>query len=599
MTEASGRDPANRGLGARGVHTPLTEPVKTLLSFAPRAGPCAAQSDLSLGFETLPLHRLYARFAPSKRLVPGARARAFFAAVTLFMCGTTALQNAVANGDTRTLYLLNMNTGEGGTFTFKREGRYDDAVLKKLNWFLRDWRRDEPTNMDPQLFDLVWEVYRDVGASESIHVVSGYRSPATNSMLRTRSKLVAEQSQHMRGKAMDFYIPGVSPSDLRVLGLRMQRGGVGFYPTANTPFVHMDTGGVRHWPRMTHDQLVRVFPDEKTVHIPSDGKPLANYKVALAELESRGGTAGGPDEEDFGSGLKSFFAAIFGGGRKGNDASGAEDMSPAEVKTAARNAAKGGATQVASVGPAQGGAYVASADDDDTPATPAAAPAARLDSSRSGARMAAAPAAPVPLPLRAPQPKVTTVALAPAPLPSARPAEIAAAIVTAQAVLAPLPNAPLPLRRPSAADATLQAVDPIQTASIPPLPAVITRGTSAPESALSFAPSSDMIGGAPNTILSPNLQPMPQRPRERARTAEVPFGRVFTAHNFSYEPYMRAPEMRVLTGFMSAPKDVVATGFTSDPTAGLSTTRFSGPAIAAIPVYAFAPSSVRVTQRIR
>ncbi|QTL02749.1 DUF882 domain-containing protein [Aquabacter sp. L1I39] len=528
----------------------------------------------------------------------GARTRAVIAAVTLFMCGTTALQNAVANGDTRTLYLLNMNTGEGGTFTFKREGRYDEAVLKKLNWFLRDWRRDEPTNMDPQLFDLVWEVYRDVGASESIHVVSGYRSPQTNSMLRSRSKLVAEQSQHMRGKAMDFYIPGVSITDLRVLGLRMQRGGVGFYPTANTPFVHMDTGGVRHWPRMTHDQLVRVFPDEKTVHIPSDGKPLANYKVALAELEARGGTAGGPDEEDFGSGLKNFFAALFGGGRKSAEPSGAEDMSPAEVKAAARNAAKGG-TQVASVGPAQGGAYVASADDDDTSAAPSSAPAAapaRADAGRAGARIAATP---VPLPIRAPQPKVTTVALAPAPLPSARPAEIAAAIVTAQAVLAPLPNAPLPLRRPSTADASLQAADPIQTASIPPLPAVITRGTGTPEGALSFAPSGDMIGGAPNTILSPNLQPMPQRPRERARTAEVPFGRVFTAHNFSFEPYMRAPEMRVMTQFMTAPKEVVATGFSADPTAGLSTNRFSGPAIAAIPVYAFAPSSVRLTQRLQ
>ena len=71
-------------------------------------------------------------------------------------------------------------------------------------------------------------------------------------------------SQHMLGHAMDFYIPGVSLEQLRVIGLRLQRGGVGFYPSSGSPFVHMDTGGVRHWPRMTREQLVRVFPDGRT-----------------------------------------------------------------------------------------------------------------------------------------------------------------------------------------------------------------------------------------------------------------------------------------------------------------------------------------------
>ena len=93
-------------------------------------------------------------------------------------------------------------------------------------------------------------------------------------MLRRRSRGVARFSQHMLGHAMDFYIPGVPLEQLREIGLRLQRGGVGFYPTSGSPFVHMDTGGVRMWPRMTRDQLVRVFPDGRTVHIPSDGKPL-------------------------------------------------------------------------------------------------------------------------------------------------------------------------------------------------------------------------------------------------------------------------------------------------------------------------------------
>ena len=87
---------------------------------------------------------------------------------------------------------------------------------------------------------------------------------------------------------MDFFIPGVRAGKIREVGLRLQRGGVGFYPTSGSPFVHLDTGSIRHWPRMTHDQLARVFPDGRTVHIPSDGQPLANYALALADVERQG-----------------------------------------------------------------------------------------------------------------------------------------------------------------------------------------------------------------------------------------------------------------------------------------------------------------------
>ena len=76
---------------------------------------------------------------------------------------------------------------------------------------------------------------------------------------------------------------------VRTVGLRLQRGGVGFYPTSGSPFVHLDTGTIRHWPRMTHDQLAKVFPDGRTVHIPSDGHPLKGYALALADVEGRGG----------------------------------------------------------------------------------------------------------------------------------------------------------------------------------------------------------------------------------------------------------------------------------------------------------------------
>ena len=142
--------------------------------------------------------------------------------------------------------------------------------------------------MDRRLFDILWEVYRDVDGKQPIQIISSYRSPATNAMLRRRSSGVARFSQHMLGHAMDFYIPGVPLEQIRFAGLRLQRGGVGFYPTSGSPFVHLDTGSIRHWPRMTHDQLARVFPDGRTVHVPSDGNPLKGYELARADIEKRG-----------------------------------------------------------------------------------------------------------------------------------------------------------------------------------------------------------------------------------------------------------------------------------------------------------------------
>ena len=211
-------------------------------------------------------------------------------AILIFLFGSRALQNAVAEGDTRTISMHHLHTGEDITITFKRDGRYDESALEKLNWFLRDWRRGEQTKMDPHLIDLVWEVQREASTQEPIQVVCGYRSPQTNAMLRRSSDGVARFSQHMLGHAMDFYIPGIPLEHLREIGLRLQRGGVGFYPESGSPFVHMDIGDVRMWPRMTHEQLARVFPDGRTVLIPTDGKPFPGYAMALAEIKKQGGT---------------------------------------------------------------------------------------------------------------------------------------------------------------------------------------------------------------------------------------------------------------------------------------------------------------------
>ena len=206
----------------------------------------------------------------------------------LLLGAGNSLQNAVAEGDTRTLSFHHVHTGEDITVTFKRNGRYDDAALKKLDWFMRDWRKEQDTHMDPHIFDLLWEVNRDVDGTQPINIICGYRSPGTNEMLRERSSGVARHSQHLNGQAIDFYIPGVPLATIRAEGLKLQRGGVGFYPTSGSPFVHMDTGLIRHWPRIPREELARIFPDGRTVHIPSDGKPLRNYALALADVERHG-----------------------------------------------------------------------------------------------------------------------------------------------------------------------------------------------------------------------------------------------------------------------------------------------------------------------
>ena len=203
------------------------------------------------------------------------------------MVSAGSLQNVVANGDTRVISLQHTHRDDAITVTFKRNGRYDEDGLKKLNYFLRDWRNDDVTRMDPQLFDILWEVVRDLGTEEPIRIVSSYRSPATNQMLRRRSRGVAQFSQHMLGKAIDFNINGAPVEKLREIAMRLQRGGVGFYPGS---FVHVDVGSVRHWPRMSYDQLARLFPNGRTVHVPSNGQPLSGDALALADIEKRGGS---------------------------------------------------------------------------------------------------------------------------------------------------------------------------------------------------------------------------------------------------------------------------------------------------------------------
>jgi uncharacterized protein YcbK (DUF882 family) len=236
----------------------------------------------------------------------------------LLLMGAGSVHDATALNETRTLSFHHTHSDEDITVTFKRDGRYDEEALKQLNRYLRDWRSQEETTMDRRLFDILWEVYRDVDGKKPIQIISSYRSPATNAMLRRRSSGVARFSQHMLGHAMDFFIPDVPLEQIRYAGLRLQRGGVGFYPTSGSPFVHLDTGSIRHWPRMTHDQLARIFPDGRTVHLPSDGAPLKGYELARADIEKRGNGDDASTKSKF-----SLFAALFRGKSNDEDDEGA------------------------------------------------------------------------------------------------------------------------------------------------------------------------------------------------------------------------------------------------------------------------------------
>jgi uncharacterized protein YcbK (DUF882 family) len=231
----------------------------------------------------------------------------------LLLAGAGSVHDATALNETRTLSFHHTHSDEDLTVTFKRDGRYDEEALKQLNHYLRDWRTQDQTTMDRHLFDILWEVYRDVDGKKPIQIISSYRSPATNAMLRRRSSGVARFSQHMLGHAMDFFIPDVPLEQIRFAGLRLQRGGVGFYPTSGSPFVHLDTGSIRHWPRMTHDQLARVFPDGRTVHVPSDGNPLKGYELARADIEKRGDSS----DDALAKTKPGLFASLFK--RKSND----------------------------------------------------------------------------------------------------------------------------------------------------------------------------------------------------------------------------------------------------------------------------------------
>ena len=154
-------------------------------------------------------------------------------------------QSRLTGSPEKSLAFYNTHTGE----TFKRvywfRGRYLPDALQAVNRILRDHHVDEIRSIDPELLDLLYAIGQEVDATEPFHIVSGYRSPITNAILRQHNRRVAEDSLHVQGKAVDIKIPSRSVAAVRRAAVALQGGGVGYYPYAQ--FVHVDTGPVRSW----------------------------------------------------------------------------------------------------------------------------------------------------------------------------------------------------------------------------------------------------------------------------------------------------------------------------------------------------------------
>lgn len=220
--------------------------------------------------------------------------------------------DATAGGETRTLSLYQTHTKESLTVTYKVNGRYIPSAMEKLNYILRDWRRNEVIRIDPKTIDLVWELHADLGSTRPVHIVSGFRSPKTNAFLKRIGRNVAKKSQHMVGKAIDIYFPDVPTQRVRNSALVRQVGGVGYYPTSGQyGFVHVDSGKVRMWPRVSPSQLAKIFRDyRKTVGArrnaqdqvmvaTSESQP--DHGAMKAKLASIANSYGGEDDEEAGA----------------------------------------------------------------------------------------------------------------------------------------------------------------------------------------------------------------------------------------------------------------------------------------------------------
>lgn len=145
----------------------------------------------------------------------------------------------------KALSFLNTHTGDSLKLTYFVQGQYLKDALDEINYLLRDFRTGDVHPIDPALLDQLHDLKQLFGFRKPFHIISGYRSPLTNSRLHERSHGVSKHSLHMEGRAIDIRVEGLDTRLIRSAAIRMKRGGVGYYPRSN--FVHLDTGRFRTW----------------------------------------------------------------------------------------------------------------------------------------------------------------------------------------------------------------------------------------------------------------------------------------------------------------------------------------------------------------
>lgn len=172
---------------------------------------------------------------------------------SLFALGAAAVVagsplRAMANvprGAERSLAFYNLHTRESLSTIYWASGQYVVSALNDIDFILRDFRTGEVANIEPRLLDLLWALRATVDSRRSFHLISGYRSPATNQKLAQQSNGVANKSLHIRGMAADIRLPGCDLARLRRAAISLKLGGVGYYPSSD--FIHVDVGRVRQW----------------------------------------------------------------------------------------------------------------------------------------------------------------------------------------------------------------------------------------------------------------------------------------------------------------------------------------------------------------
>ena len=210
---------------------------------------------------------------------------------------------AHSGGETRTVSLYHVHTGESLTVTYMKDGKYIPSAMKKINYLMRDWRRNEIITISPRTVDLMWELHEDLGSKRPINIVCGYRSPKTNAFLKKIGRNVARKSQHMLGKAIDLYFPDVPTEKMRNSALVRQAGGVGYYRSGGGPtgFLHVDSGNVRYWgPSIGATQMARIMRDyRKTVGARLGKGGRGSLAVPEVEVAQADATASGlPSQQD-------------------------------------------------------------------------------------------------------------------------------------------------------------------------------------------------------------------------------------------------------------------------------------------------------------